>query len=89
MNLYRFCIRPLLFRLDAERAHEATACMCGALGRWRWICASLVEILTGLVYRGLGPVTEINRGLVWLLARDDIAALADAVGIDNRPHAPV
>jgi dihydroorotate dehydrogenase (fumarate)/dihydroorotate dehydrogenase len=32
MNLYRWCVRPLLFRLDAERAHVATLRACGALG---------------------------------------------------------
>jgi dihydroorotate dehydrogenase (fumarate)/dihydroorotate dehydrogenase len=31
--LYRRALRPLLFRLDAERAHRATLRACGALGR--------------------------------------------------------
>lgn len=30
---YRSCVRPLLFRLDAERAHLLTLRTCGAVGR--------------------------------------------------------
>ena len=51
--------------------------------------ASLVEVLTALVYAGPGLVRDINRGLVALLARDGLASIADAVGIDNRQTAVV
>ena len=37
MSLYRSCIRPLLFRLDAERVHETTLRACEMLGRPRVI----------------------------------------------------
>jgi dihydroorotate dehydrogenase len=42
--------------------------------------ASLVQVYTGLVYRGPRIVTEILRGLVDLLERDGHATVADAVG---------
>jgi dihydroorotate dehydrogenase (fumarate)/dihydroorotate dehydrogenase len=32
-RLYRACVRPLLFRMDAERAHSATLRIAGAVGR--------------------------------------------------------
>jgi dihydroorotate dehydrogenase len=42
--------------------------------------ASLVEIVTGLIYNGPTAVKQINRGLVTLLARDGYKHVADAVG---------
>ena len=59
--------------------------------------ASLVQILTALVYEGPGVVRRINRGLVRLLARDGFPTVADAVGTANAEasarrisaHAPV
>jgi dihydroorotate dehydrogenase len=44
--------------------------------------ASLVQLYTGLVYRGPGVVKEILGGLVELLERDGFATAADAVGVD-------
>lgn len=41
VNLYRWCVRPVLFRFDAERTHRATLRACRALGR------------SGLARRGL------------------------------------
>lgn len=35
MALYESALRPLLFRVDAERMHEATLDVCGRLGRSR------------------------------------------------------
>ena len=49
--------------------------------------ASVVELLTALVFRGPGLIAEINRGLATLLARDGFACVADAVGVDNRQRA--
>jgi dihydroorotate dehydrogenase len=46
--------------------------------------ASLVQVYTGLVYRGPRIVTEILRGLVGLLERDGHASVADAVGRAER-----
>ena len=42
--------------------------------------ASLVEIYTGFVYKGVTLPRDINRGLLNLLKRDGIASVRDAVG---------
>jgi dihydroorotate dehydrogenase len=42
--------------------------------------ASLVQMVTGLIYGGPMAVKRINKGLVKLLARDGYASVADAVG---------
>ncbi len=42
--------------------------------------ASLVQVVTGLIYGGPMAVKRINRGLVKLLARDGYATVAEAVG---------
>lgn len=44
--------------------------------------ASLVEIYTGLIYKGITLPREINRGLIQLLRRDGFKTIAEAVGID-------
>ncbi len=44
--------------------------------------ASLVQIITGLIYGGPTTVKKINRGLVELLKRDGYLNIADAVGSD-------
>jgi dihydroorotate dehydrogenase len=44
--------------------------------------ASLVQLLTSLVYEGPGVVRSINRRLPDLLARDGFHHVADAVGVD-------
>jgi dihydroorotate dehydrogenase len=44
--------------------------------------ASLVQLYTGLVYRGPAIARDINRGLLDLLKRDGFASVADAVGAD-------
>jgi dihydroorotate dehydrogenase len=46
--------------------------------------ASLVQLYTGLVYRGPGLVKEILRGLAEQLERDGLATVSEAVGIDAR-----
>lgn len=48
--------------------------------------ASLVQLYSGLVYQGPGVVTQINRGLVDLLARDGFTSIADAVGTASEEH---
>lgn len=50
------------------------------------ICAgaSLVELVTGLIYRGPGVVKSINQGLVELLKRDGFKNISEAVGSKNR-----
>lgn len=44
--------------------------------------ASLVSLVTGLIYRGPTVVSEIKRGLVRLLRRDGLTSVAAAVGRD-------
>lgn len=46
--------------------------------------ATLVQVYTGLVYRGPGLVRDIKRGLTELLERDGLSSIADAVGADAR-----
>jgi dihydroorotate dehydrogenase (fumarate)/dihydroorotate dehydrogenase len=45
--------------------------------------ASLVQLYTGLIYRGPGIVRDVLRGLVQLLERDGFANVAAAVGADR------
>ncbi len=45
--------------------------------------AAAVQIYTGLVYRGLSLVAEINRGLERLLAADGFSHVSEAVGLDR------
>jgi dihydroorotate dehydrogenase (fumarate)/dihydroorotate dehydrogenase len=45
--------------------------------------ASLVQILTALVYEGPGVVKRINRQLCRCLERDGFTNVAEAVGTDN------
>ena len=44
--------------------------------------ASLVQLLTALVYEGPGVVRRINAGLAKLLERDGFASVSEAVGVD-------
>lgn len=44
--------------------------------------ASLLQLYTGLVYRGLGVVKKINKGLVRLLRQDGYHSIRDAIGAD-------
>lgn len=46
--------------------------------------ASLVQLYTGLVYEGPDLPAQIARALGDLLARDGIARLSDAVGVDHK-----
>ena len=49
--------------------------------------ASLVQLVTALVYRGPGLVKQIKRGLCALLERDGFANVAEAVGAGSPPKA--
>lgn len=44
--------------------------------------ASLVGLITGMIFRGPSVVSEIKRGLVALLERDGLTSIGQAVGID-------
>ena len=46
--------------------------------------ASLVQLITGMIFQGPQVVGQINRGLAALLRRDGFSSVADAVGVDNR-----
>lgn len=46
--------------------------------------ASLVQLITGMIFQGPQTIGEINRGLVNLLARDGFARIHEAVGVDAR-----
>jgi dihydroorotate dehydrogenase len=52
-----------------------------ALGKIR-AGASLIQIYSGLVFRGLGLVGEIKRAIVAALERDGSQSIADSVGAD-------
>lgn len=45
--------------------------------------ASLVQLITGMIYAGPQLISSINLGLVKLLRKDGFANIRDAVGIDN------
>ncbi len=44
--------------------------------------ASLVQLITGMIYKGPKIVKEINKGLVKLLERDGFSNVKGAVGVD-------
>lgn len=44
--------------------------------------ASLVQLLTALIYEGPGVVRRMTEGLARLLARDGVRHVSDAVGVD-------
>lgn len=44
--------------------------------------ASLVQLYTGLVYKGPGIVRSIKEELVQLIARDNLSPIEEAVGVD-------
>ena len=46
--------------------------------------ASLVQMITGMIFEGPQVISEINQGLVELLKRDGFNSIAEARGIDNK-----
>lgn len=44
--------------------------------------ATLVQMITGMIFEGPGVVSEINAGLVKLLKKDGFKNISEAVGID-------
>ena len=46
--------------------------------------ASLVELITGMIYEGPGLIKKINKELVTLLERDGFHSISDAVGADMK-----
>jgi dihydroorotate dehydrogenase len=47
--------------------------------------ASLVELITGLIYEGPQLIGKINHDLVDLLHRDGYTHISQAIGADNQP----
>ena len=45
--------------------------------------ASLVQLITGMIYQGPQLISEINRGLVELLKKDGYNNISEAVGVNN------
>lgn len=45
--------------------------------------ASLLQVITGMIFEGPQVIGEINRGLVRLLERDGFSNISEAVGKDN------
>ena len=45
--------------------------------------ASLVQMITGMIFEGPQVISEINRGLVDLLKKDGFTNISQAIGVDN------
>lgn len=45
--------------------------------------ASLVQLITGMIFQGPQSISEINQGLVELLKRDGFNSIKEAIGVDN------
>jgi dihydroorotate dehydrogenase len=46
--------------------------------------ASLVQLITGMIYEGPQLAGQINRGLVKLLERDGFSSISEAIGTDTK-----
>lgn len=46
--------------------------------------ASLVQLITGLIFEGPQLISQINSGLVELLKKDKLIHISDAIGIDTK-----
>jgi dihydroorotate dehydrogenase len=46
--------------------------------------ASLLQLITGMIFEGPQLIGEINRGLVVLLKKDGYKNVSEAVGVDNK-----
>jgi dihydroorotate dehydrogenase len=81
------CIGELYRRMDRDRYRIiGIGGVFSAEDAYRKIRlgASLVQVLTALVFEGPGVVGRINRGLVRLLERDGFESVGEAVGVDNQ-----
>lgn len=45
--------------------------------------ASLLQMITGMIYEGPQVISQINQGLVRLLKKDGFTSITQAIGIDN------
>ena len=46
--------------------------------------ASLVQLITGMIYEGPQVISEINQGLVKLLVKDGFSNISEVIGVDNK-----
>lgn len=46
--------------------------------------ASLVQLITGMIYEGPSLISSINLGLVDLLEKDGFKSISEAIGVDNK-----
>ncbi len=46
--------------------------------------ASLIHLVTGMIFGGPQAISEINRGLVKLLKRDGFKNISEAIGVDSK-----
>jgi dihydroorotate dehydrogenase len=81
-----FCIRETYGRMDRKRhvliGAGGVSTAQDAYAKIR-LGASLVQLLTALIYQGPGVVRTITLGLAQLLARDGVKNVRDVVGVDS------
>ena len=79
------CIRETFRRMDRKRyaiiGAGGISTAEDAYAKIR-LGASLVQLLTALVYEGPGVVRRITQGLVHLIDRDGLRHISEAVGVD-------
>jgi dihydroorotate dehydrogenase (fumarate)/dihydroorotate dehydrogenase len=79
------CIRETFRRMDRKRhvliGAGGVSSAEDAYTKIR-LGASLVQLLTALIYEGPGVVRRITTGLAELLARDGLRHVTEAVGVD-------
>lgn len=46
--------------------------------------ASLLQLITGMIYEGPQIISEINQGLSRLLKKDGFKSITEAIGVDNK-----
>jgi len=46
--------------------------------------ASLIQLITGMVYQGPQTISQINLGLVKLLKKDGYKNISEAIGANNK-----
>jgi dihydroorotate dehydrogenase len=84
-RLADLCIRETFRRMDRKRhvliGAGGVSTAEDAYAKIR-LGASLVQLLTALVYRGPGVVHDITAGLARLLERDGVKNVADVIGVD-------
>jgi dihydroorotate dehydrogenase (fumarate)/dihydroorotate dehydrogenase len=80
-----YCIRETFRRMDRKR-HVLIGAGGVSTAEDAYVKirmgASLVQLLTALIYQGPGVVRTITKGLAQLLARDGVKNVRDVVGVD-------